>query len=236
MRTRLTVSAEVESLFSTWRLARRGASNPEILTNPVWTWLVESNAWPLQAHRAAGTGRQLAPGWCFSRFGQSTTVLEDGSTVFIGGEHEDFYDPDFFIYNDVIVRRADGSVEIYGYPTSIFPPTDFHSATLVGNDIYILGRVGYPADRQPDQCPAFILDLATFEVRELQTSGDPPPGICSHCAEYLEKRNVIRVSGGELKNGAEEKSSRLGVGFAERCMGAGLNDAEPLSYNTPKSA
>lgn len=40
------------------------------------------------------------PVWCFNRFGATRTKLPDGRTVCIGGEHEDFYDPDFYIYND----------------------------------------------------------------------------------------------------------------------------------------
>ena len=73
--------------------------------------------------------------WCFDRFGTSKTALEDGRTVHIGGEHEDFYDPDFHIYNDVIVVSSSGQVAIYGYPLEAFPPIDFHSATLVGKTI-----------------------------------------------------------------------------------------------------
>jgi hypothetical protein len=45
-----------------------------------------------------------------------------------GGEHEDFYDPDFCIYNDVFVHERDGSVAIYGYPESVFPPTDYDAS------------------------------------------------------------------------------------------------------------
>ena len=45
------------------------------------------------------------PVWCFSRFGTSLTELPDGRFVQIGGEHEDFYDPDFCIYNDVTVQK-----------------------------------------------------------------------------------------------------------------------------------
>ena len=68
------------------------------------------------------------PMWCFERFGQSTTPL-GAVTVLIGGEHEDHYDPDFHIYNDLVVIAPGGGTEIYGYPRSVFPPTDFHSAT-----------------------------------------------------------------------------------------------------------
>ena len=37
--------------------------------------------------------------WCFERAGATLTQLPDGREVRIGGEHEDFYDPDFCIYN-----------------------------------------------------------------------------------------------------------------------------------------
>lgn len=40
-----------------------------------------------------------SPGWCFNRFGATRPKLPDGRTVCIGGEHEDSYDPDFYIYN-----------------------------------------------------------------------------------------------------------------------------------------
>ncbi|MEZ4617437.1 MAG: hypothetical protein R2867_18265 [Caldilineaceae bacterium] len=43
----------------------------------------------------------------------------------------------------MIVIHADLSIDIYGYPLAIFQPTDFHSATLVGNHIYIIGCLGY---------------------------------------------------------------------------------------------
>ena len=35
--------------------------------------------------------------------GRSTVWLPDGRVVLIAGEHEDSYDPDFCIYNDVVV-------------------------------------------------------------------------------------------------------------------------------------
>jgi hypothetical protein len=49
-----------------------------------------------------------------------------GSVVEIGGEHEDWYDPDFSIYNDVFVYDGRGKIQIYSYPEKEFPPADFH--------------------------------------------------------------------------------------------------------------
>jgi len=39
------------------------------------------------------------PIWCFKRVGNTRTRLPDGRIICVGGEHEDFYDPDFCIYN-----------------------------------------------------------------------------------------------------------------------------------------
>ncbi len=57
--------------------------------------------------------------WCFERLGQSVTVLPEGRRVFIAGEHEDNYDPDFHIYNDVAIWSPDGTIEVLGYPKEV---------------------------------------------------------------------------------------------------------------------
>lgn len=46
------------------------------------------------------------PIFSFSRVGRTVTQLCDGSCIYIGGEHEDCYDPDWCIYNDVVQVRA----------------------------------------------------------------------------------------------------------------------------------
>ncbi len=54
------------------------------------------------------------PVWTFDRMGQTRTELPDGRLVCVAGEHEDYYDPDFHIYNDVVVFAPGGGVEVYG--------------------------------------------------------------------------------------------------------------------------
>jgi len=98
-----------------------------------------------------GPATGAGPTWSFDRFGQSVTEMPDGRTVYIGGEHEDHYDPDFCIYNDVAVKYPDGAVDFYCYRKSDFPPTDFHSASLVGKKIVIIGGLGYVEERIPGQ-------------------------------------------------------------------------------------
>jgi hypothetical protein len=98
--------------FAAQRHPERGLGNPESMDRPVWTWLVETG---LSAYRAAASfgapsALRVGPGWCFDRFGCSKTVLPDGRILRIAGEHEDYYDPDFYIYErDDCEREADNT-------------------------------------------------------------------------------------------------------------------------------
>ncbi|WP_208351795.1 hypothetical protein [Pseudaestuariivita rosea] len=134
--------------------------------------------------------------WSADRFGQSTTRLPDGRWVQIGGEHEDSYDPDFVIFSDVVVQGPGNDVRIFFYPASVFPPTDFHTATLIDDAIWIIGGLGYASDRQDGVTPVFRLDLADFSMHRVQTSGDAPGWISRHRAQVHGSR--ITVSGGKV--------------------------------------
>ena len=149
---------------------------------------------------------RAGPGWCFARYGQSKTRLPDGRIVLIGGEHEDYYDPDFFIYNDVVVGHPDGEIEIFGYPKDVFPPTDFHSATLVGDRIVILGNLGYPEARKLSLTQAFILDLASFAVTPVRTSGISPGWLHGHTATLSDDSGSILVSHGKVIRDGDDGS------------------------------
>jgi hypothetical protein len=138
------------------------------------------------------------PIWNFERMGQTRTELLDGRTVCVGGEHEDHYDPDFAIYNDVVVLHPDESVEIYGYPKGVFPPTDFHTASLVGGRLIVIGCLGYPADRRPGMTPAWSLDLSSYRIEPIATHGDPPGWIYEHEAEVDAPGDAITVRGGRI--------------------------------------
>src|SRR5260370_15017855 len=133
----LGVTAE---LLREWWSPRFGKSNPERMNNPVWEWLIRStmNAWSANEQFNGPSAMDAGPGWCFDLFGQSSTELADGRIVLIAGEHEDYYDTDFYIYNDVVVRHPDGGIDIFGYPRDVFPPTDFHTATLIRNRFIVI--------------------------------------------------------------------------------------------------
>ena len=75
--------------------------------------------------------------------GQAHVVLPDDRNVYIAGEHEGHYDPDFYIYNDVVIVDGD-CIRILCYPESVFTLTDFHTATS-------LSSVAQVADPQPER-------------------------------------------------------------------------------------
>jgi hypothetical protein len=186
-------------LFLAWRFPRVGAGNPHELTNPVWQWLARTrlNAWQANAHFKGPSSLAVGPGWCADRFGQSTTTLTDGRVLAIGGEHEDHYDPDFCIYNDVHLTSPDGEVRILGYPTHVFPPTDFHSATLVGDEVVVIGGLGYAHERRPEVTPVFALNVNTLAFeRRLARSEAGPGWLFEHSARLSKNQRAITVTGG----------------------------------------
>ena len=129
--------------FHEQRHRRFGRSNPERMNLELWEWIVREGLHPykLREHFGAGIFPCNGPDRCDGDLGQTRTVLPDGRTVCVAGEYEEFYDPDFCIYNHVIVRTPDDGIEIYGYPREVFPPTDFHTATLVGDRLILIGNM-----------------------------------------------------------------------------------------------
>lgn len=199
--------------FLAWRAVRLGDANPTSLDNPLWHWLVRTRWSAFQANEIfkGPSPFDSGPMWCFDRFGKSETPLPDGRVVHIGGEHEDFYDPDFFIYNDVTVIAPDGSITLLGYPHELFAPTDFHTATLVGSSIFVIGGLGYKHLRTEGTTPVFRLNLASMAMQRIPTTGDAPGWIREHSAERSEDGLSIVVRGGEVWRGPD----RTGRGPAQ---------------------
>lgn len=192
-------------LFEDWRRPIRGSENPTTMTNPVWTWAINSklNAYQINEMFNGPDPADEGPGWCFDRFGMSTTHLADGRVVHVGGEHEDYYDPDFYIYNDVVVQQPSGEIEIYGYPTDDFPPTDFHSATLLSDQIFLIGNLGYPDDRLPGETQVLRVCTKTWNVARVETSGIGPGWIHDHKTRYSSQDGTLRISGGKVETAGD---------------------------------
>lgn len=232
------VATITEEQFHAQKERRFGATNPEQMDLPFWIFMVQRrwNAYQgrkqfdiafrqyMEAFSARNAREQAGedvsndllpphPGyssatWCFDRFGMSNTRLPDGRVLFIAGEHEDYYDSDFCIYNDVIVIDHTLKVTIYGYPKEVFPPTDFHTATLVGKtQLYIIGSLGYLGERQPGHTPVYLLDTTNMQISMIETSGKSPGWISRHHAEYIPDRNAIKVVEGQVFSWRGKKQS-----------------------------
>ena len=184
--------------FKKWRNPRRGKHNPERMDNRFWAWCVRSKKSAYSANQSLAGPDSLSAGpcWSFDRFGQSSTQLPDGRVVHIAGEHEDYYDPDFYIYNDVVVEHNNGELEFYGYPIERFPPTDFHSATLLGSQILLIGNLGYEADRRPRETQVLQLDLTNWEVSKVTTQGDNPGWIHKQRVRISRDHSRLLLTGG----------------------------------------
>lgn len=186
-------------IFDQQRRPRFGITNPERMHMAFWEWMIRGDGMP---HRARDLfqvplNRDDGPIWTFGRMGATRTELSDGRIVCVGGEYEDDYDPDFCIYNDVVVLTPPDRIEIYGYPREVFPPTDFHSASLVGDRIILIGCFGYPDDRRPGYTPVFALDPWGYQITEIETTGHVPGWLFHHEAE-VSSNGAITVKGGEV--------------------------------------
>jgi hypothetical protein len=199
---------------STSTRTRYGKSNPEQVLNALWEQSVRGNwsgydlrrSYPAKVANddvgvySHSAYRDATPGpyWSWQRFGRTSTQLPDGRVIHIAGEHEDSYDCDFCIYNDVVVEYPDGRLEFFLYPKDVFPPTDFHSATLIGHEILLIGSLGYQDMRRIGETQVLRLDTRTFRFAPVKTSGEGPGWLSRHITEML-GNGILLVTGGMLQ-------------------------------------
>ncbi|WP_337176902.1 hypothetical protein [Paludisphaera sp.] len=215
--------------FEAQRARRFGASNPERMDLPFWLAMVHGleearlrrwerrepeglGYYPTSVRRYFGDeDYSNGPIWNFVRMGSTRTPHPDGRLICVAGEHEDHYDPDFCIYNDVVVLDLDGSIQIFGYPRDVFPPTDFHTASLCGERLILIGSLGYPEERRPGVTPVFALHLDDYRVEPLPSHGDAPGWIWNHEAEL--SHGVVTIRGGEVWSSKGENDPRIWRNF-----------------------
>ncbi|MEZ4318683.1 MAG: hypothetical protein R3F61_14310 [Myxococcota bacterium] len=156
----------------------RGTANPSG-PHPLWEHMAIEGLHPDDIASRHALHSRPKPSWSPFRYGQSTTVLADGTEVLVGGHQDDAYSDEFFIYNDVIVHSPDGSVRIHTYATDAFPPTDLHSATEVDGRLLLVGNLGYPEHRG-SRVQVVSIDLTTFRAEQIPTEGDAPGWLHGH--------------------------------------------------------
>jgi hypothetical protein len=62
----------------------------------------------------------------------------------------------------------------------------------------LIGSLGYGGRREFGRTPVYELDLESFEIRPLKTTGDAPGWISRHLAHTEPGTETIRVAGGEV--------------------------------------
>lgn len=185
--------------FAPSQLPGYGTTNPELVSGSTLPALVRSgqSADDIRSHFRAS--HQLdKPLWCYQRHGHSLTHLPDGRSIGIGGTHKHKAQFDYHIYNDVVVHDGHGNAQVYRYPTAEFAPTDYHSATLVGPYIIIIGNQGHIEQRDVATTPIRVLNLQTMAMRQIQTKGNAPGWISGHNTYLLGDGSTLEVVGGRI--------------------------------------
>jgi hypothetical protein len=99
-------------------------------------------------------------------------------------------------------------------PEDVFPPTDFHSATLVNGFIYLVGRLGYHGTREIGTTPVYRMNCRNWSIQRVQTFGDNPGWIFKHKATLdgpVESSSQGEQSAKKLM--ARSSTSRMDIAF-----------------------
>ncbi|KAI6082102.1 hypothetical protein F4821DRAFT_264237 [Hypoxylon rubiginosum] len=198
----------IQEEFESSRAREFGTKNPQIQDVPFYNAMIRSNyipdfAYTIMERKINMRVRRYdgVPTWTLrGRRGQSTTILPDKRIVAIGGVYGGYptWDVDYCRYNDVLVvqpkqpGQLDSTFTLYGYPEATFPPNAFHSATLVGEDIYIIGGQGSKEkEKVGTETQVFRLSTKDFSIEKVETKGKSPGWICYHQARAISSYEIL---------------------------------------------
>lgn len=105
------------------------SANPEFRTSSYYSWVIANYNLPVEIRTLYGDA-ESGPVWTFNRMGMSLDVLQNGTRVYIGGHYGDMYEPDYHIYNDVVVITSGGDTVVCNYSTTVLAPICFHNTTV----------------------------------------------------------------------------------------------------------
>lgn len=197
-----------EQEYGMWMGARRGTEHAQLVSNRYWHASILGQYHKFEQAQEdwwMKNKRYATPQWHFCRFGHTETLLPNCSLFLIAGEFEDWYDPDFYIYNDVIEWQLGKLPEIYCYPSTDFPPTDFHTTVSVdnGNRLIIIGSLGYHDERDEDHIQVLQLDVSSRRIEKIKCIGDDPGWMDSVDASVRSDGKIL------VKDGWKRCSSTL---------------------------
>ena len=170
----------------------------------IFQWIIENKIQPYQLKQLLEKQNIeiKSPLWTFSgRMGQLLTELPDGMKVYIAGEYEDFYDPDFKIYNDIVIEKPNGEIELWNYPKAQFPPTDFYAAHYdeQTHSIFLIGNLGYPETRKEGITQVLKVKLKSMDIERLECFGQVPSWLNHHEMSVINDDELIFYNGYVIK-------------------------------------
>ncbi|WP_213067261.1 hypothetical protein, partial [Acinetobacter sp. CFCC 10889] len=112
---------------------------------------------------------------------------------------EDYYFPDFDIYNDVTIKYLDGTCELWNYPEEQFPPVYAHSTIYDKNThkTYITGGLGSGDRQRQNVTEIYVLDLETKDIQKIEALGESPPCLHDHNTKIW-NHDLIEIKGGYI--------------------------------------
>jgi hypothetical protein len=181
-----------------------GTNNPTLMEKPFWKYMVCNSHLSAYAARMKNNDDFESdidtwhPIWCFARFGATQTYLPDGRLIRIGGEHEDCYDSDFQIYNDVVVIQNPHIVQAH-YMYSLPVPSNF------------------PLTRERNETSSNPEILGTLEPNDVTIYGYPEhvfPPTDFHTATYVKNNEnedefIYIIGGLGYMNSSHRRETRV---------------------------
>ncbi|MEL7089633.1 MAG: hypothetical protein AAGL98_14525, partial [Planctomycetota bacterium] len=154
----LSIFPVSQAAFIAGRSPRFGNFNGEKAENAFWEEMVRRGWSAARARAHFGTRRPtegvIRPDdkeetpdnvvWTARRHPKCDVLVRDGRRILIGGQVKSYDDEDAadaWVYNDVIVTNADGSIRIHLYPEDVFPGLLVGAAAMTSRgDILIVGK------------------------------------------------------------------------------------------------
>jgi len=103
-------------------------------------------------------------------------TLSDGRKLLIGGEVPDYGDEyaDPWVYNDIIVTHAGGTIEIVTYPKEAFPHASRPVGAVMGEAVYIFGIIDRKRHPGRSRGPVVLrFDTSSYAIAELSVAAPP---------------------------------------------------------------
>ncbi|WP_377154149.1 ankyrin repeat domain-containing protein [Roseateles sp. UC29_93] len=196
--------------FERDRTRRFGECNAQPMQVPLWLAMVRSGLTGYQAANQFGAEAcdRARPVWCADRMGSVAHAPAGRPSGPDRWRTRGWIRSRLLHLQRCLRPSSRWSTADLRVPESLFPPTDFHTATLVGDRIIVIGSLGYPSARAHGATQVFSLNIRDWHMERLTIAGEGPGWIHKHRAALSSDRDIV-VTGGQVvtKVGDEESAT-----------------------------